>query len=277
MASKIVDFIKRNKRLLFYVLIGLQIVFLLGMAGTRLLPLVFGKTILLEPIPVDPNDFFRGEYVRLRYDISSITVDELPGDGYIGVLLKKEDSYWNFERALKKGEAIPPSETDKIFMRGRVIQNTEVQIISLADFGDVSSPGWIAAHTDEINRMKALSLSPLVIRGLQKDATLYIPLSFSDFQMEWNVQDWDVTTDLDKLKRYDTDIDNAIVSARVTELHNGYKAEVEYGIESWFVPEGEALNYEQNMMGRMTIRVSVDSSGNAVINKVLVDGKPVSY
>ncbi|MCZ6538273.1 MAG: GDYXXLXY domain-containing protein [Chloroflexi bacterium] len=57
---------------LFIVVIALQVVFLLGIVGYRESILILGRTAVLETVPVDPRDLFRGEFVVLRYEISTI-------------------------------------------------------------------------------------------------------------------------------------------------------------------------------------------------------------
>ena len=39
-----------------------------------------GQEILLKTAPVDPNDLFRGDYVNLRYDISTIDLTNIVYD-----------------------------------------------------------------------------------------------------------------------------------------------------------------------------------------------------
>lgn len=50
---------------------------------------------------------------------------------------------------------------------------------------------------------------------------------------------------------------------------------VEYGIESYFVPEGKGRSIERsrNLEGK----VAIDKSGNAVLKAVLIDGEEVSF
>jgi uncharacterized membrane-anchored protein len=57
----------------------LQVVVLAYMAGEREHILRNGKVILLRTAPIDPRDLFRGDYVRLNYEISRIGVDQLKG------------------------------------------------------------------------------------------------------------------------------------------------------------------------------------------------------
>jgi hypothetical protein len=44
---------------------------------TRIYILKTGKVIHLRTAPIDPRDIFRGDYVRLNYEISRIAIDDL--------------------------------------------------------------------------------------------------------------------------------------------------------------------------------------------------------
>jgi uncharacterized membrane-anchored protein len=57
----------------------LQVVALAYMAGEREYLLKNGKVILLRTAPIDPRDLFRGDYVRLNYEISRIGINQLKG------------------------------------------------------------------------------------------------------------------------------------------------------------------------------------------------------
>lgn len=50
---------------------------------------------------------------------------------------------------------------------------------------------------------------------------------------------------------------------------------INYGIERYFVPEGEGRAIEQARGGRLTIVAAVTPSGRAAIKRLLIDGKPV--
>lgn len=53
---------------------------------------------------------------------------------------------------------------------------------------------------------------------------------------------------------------------------------VEYGIESYFVPEGKGREIERNREGkRLEVKVSIDRFGNAAIKSLLTDGKEISF
>jgi uncharacterized membrane-anchored protein len=57
----------------------LQVVVLAFMAGEREHILLNGQVIHLRTAPIDPRDLFRGDYVRLNYEISRIGVNQLTG------------------------------------------------------------------------------------------------------------------------------------------------------------------------------------------------------
>jgi uncharacterized membrane-anchored protein len=50
---------------------------------------------------------------------------------------------------------------------------------------------------------------------------------------------------------------------------------VRYGLESYFVPQGEGKKIEQTPMGRLEVVAAVAASGQAAIKRLLIDGNPV--
>jgi uncharacterized membrane-anchored protein len=66
----------------------LQLIVLAYMAGEREYILRNGKVIHLRTAPIDPRDMFRGDYVRLNYEISRIPVNRLKGVDSVGELKK---------------------------------------------------------------------------------------------------------------------------------------------------------------------------------------------
>ena len=57
---------------------GLQFAVLTGMYLLAALPLWTGSEIKIKTIPIDPRSMFRGNYARLRYDISELGVQHFP-------------------------------------------------------------------------------------------------------------------------------------------------------------------------------------------------------
>ena len=65
------------RKLLIIGAIVFQVLLLAFMAGERECVLRQGETIYLRTVPVDPRDYFRGDYVKLNYEISNIKSDKL--------------------------------------------------------------------------------------------------------------------------------------------------------------------------------------------------------
>ena len=71
----------------------LQLIVLAYMAGEREYILRNGKVIHLRTAPIDPRDMFRGDYVRLNYEISRIPVNRIKGVDSVGELKKGDKIY----------------------------------------------------------------------------------------------------------------------------------------------------------------------------------------
>jgi uncharacterized membrane-anchored protein len=71
----------------------LQLIVLAYMAGEREYILRNGKVIHLRTAPIDPRDMFRGDYVRLNYEISRIAVNRIKGIDSVGDLKKGDKIY----------------------------------------------------------------------------------------------------------------------------------------------------------------------------------------
>ncbi len=61
----------------FILFILLQVALLVGIIAYRQYWVATGERILLRTAPVDPRDLFRGDYVNLRYDISTLDLNAL--------------------------------------------------------------------------------------------------------------------------------------------------------------------------------------------------------
>lgn len=162
-----------TRRLLWLVVL-LQVVGLLVFVAAKEYALRGGEEIVLATVPVDPRDLFRGDYVVLRYEVSTVTGQFAPGDT-VYTRLFESNGVWRPSWASKD---VPPAEVT--FLKGRVVR--------------------------VLQQMTATS-----------------------------------------------------------------KVEVEYGIESYFVPEGAGRSIEQQRNG-MKVKVVVDRSGNAIIKGLLLDG-----
>ncbi len=111
-----------TNRLLFYLVILLQAMFLVMMTGSYYAIDVFGKEIQLRTEPIDPRDIFYGDYVVMQYNISSVSSEfwleaELPQYGdQVWVLLEKED---NYHEVVSVGRLKPIVGSDMVLLRGK--------------------------------------------------------------------------------------------------------------------------------------------------------------
>ena len=64
----------RGRRIALLAVVLVQLAVPLALAAVAAADLAFGREIRLRAQPVDPLDIFRGNYVVLRYDISTVAV-----------------------------------------------------------------------------------------------------------------------------------------------------------------------------------------------------------
>ena len=116
----------KNRIVLTLVIVALaQTAVLAGMVADRVRLLKTGREITLPIVPVDPRDFFRGEYVRLGYDISSVPARLLEGPlpdanaAFYVTLERKPDGTWvpsKLSRTLAE-----ESSPDRIVLKARAM------------------------------------------------------------------------------------------------------------------------------------------------------------
>ncbi|WP_077623088.1 GDYXXLXY domain-containing protein [Sediminibacillus massiliensis] len=68
------------KKILFYSIVILQILFLAGMSGAYYLVEDWGEKVKLRTEPIDPQDVFYGDYVHLRYQAQNIDEEQWEGE-----------------------------------------------------------------------------------------------------------------------------------------------------------------------------------------------------
>lgn len=112
---------------------GVWLLLLAGLAGGKMFTLQTGREVLLRTVPVDPRDLFRGDYVVLSYDLSTIDVGQAaaPAEAFetgepIYVRLAERDGY-----AAPAGVSKRPPGADALCLRGRVadVDGTQVRVL----------------------------------------------------------------------------------------------------------------------------------------------------
>jgi uncharacterized membrane-anchored protein len=186
----------RRRGLWFALAVALQLMVLVGLVGRHSYTLATGQEVVLKSEPFDPWNPLKGEYVRLRYNISAVTVSGEAGQeppyqrgDVVWVTLQRGAPFWT---AVAIGRERPAVGADQVAVKARV--------------------DWVQWWGDSKE-------SP--------------PPGFEHGQV------------------------NLI-----------------YGMEEFYVPEGEGPGLEQQRDG-ITVKAKVDRFGRMALSQVLVNGEPV--
>jgi uncharacterized membrane-anchored protein len=114
----------KNRVVLALIIVALaQTGVLAGMVVDRARLIKTGREITLPIVPVDPRDLFRGQYVRLGYDISRVPARLVEGPlpdanaAFFVTLAKQPDGSWT---PLKLTRSMPQETSpDRIVLKGR--------------------------------------------------------------------------------------------------------------------------------------------------------------
>ena len=121
---------------LFAAVAVIQFALLAVMIVDRMQILRDGAEVSLQTRPVDPRDIFRGDYVRLGYDISEVAAGALQGqpagtsNPFVFVKLKP-DGNGLYQAVSVHAEAVPVTGTE-VLIRGRVTSGTNCGTASRA-------------------------------------------------------------------------------------------------------------------------------------------------
>lgn len=113
----------------FLLLMLVPAVVILVFFGVKLFTASMGEEILLKTAPVDPRDLFRGDYVRLSYDISLIDLNNVSydrdfsrGDTIYAALSKKE-KFWTIDSVSHSRLRLAENQ---VCMRGSVTDSRQI-------------------------------------------------------------------------------------------------------------------------------------------------------
>ena len=185
----------RRLRLAFFGVLAFQLLFLLGLVTFKEVTVRIGQTVVLQTVPVDPRDLFRGDYVILGYKISTI----------------------------------------------------------------VGGPPPASTPTPQLTRSYRVPDLPYISRG----DTVYVKLEESSDEGVW------VPTAVSRGFPSDWTV---FIKGTATSASPGHDLTVRYGIESYFVPEGQGRVIER--ASDVKVEAAVNGFGDAVIKGLIVDGEP---
>jgi uncharacterized membrane-anchored protein len=249
------------------------------MIGTKVFTLKTGVRVLLEVLPVDPRSLFRGEYVDLRYKISTIEFSEdkrFRRNQIIYVILEKKGRFWEAVDATKERPSHLEKAPEKVVIAGKVLYTYWGEKMKLGNFSDFSKKGWLEENPGITTQIKSVR-DWWIIEKVNVGDTLYIPYVKEDderwvVRMHWmNKDSSEVFKEIERVKR-----ESVVISAEVVSIEEIFCVHVEYGIESYFVPEGKAIEIERlREPSKISVEVCVDRFGNSAINEVFINGKSI--
>ena len=182
----------------------IQLAFLADIISERAAILRDGVPILLKTEPIDPRSLFRGDYVVLNYEISSLDIGSLEGDNDfqrqqdIYVAVEQSGAVWKATGAYRQR---PKIIGDQVIMKGRVRS----------------------------------------VRASRQTCEIDDPFCTGDERLMKSI------------------------------------VRVDYGIDSYFVPEGDGKNIEAAIgsqdAARVVVQAAVDDNGISAIKALMLDGE----
>jgi len=172
----------RKTQLVFILILWASILF--GFIALKEFTVQSGQEVILQVRPVDPRDLFRGDYVILAYDISTLSFADNRG-------------------------------------RTSTLEPDDTVYVALNSSGPVATAEGF--YTD-------IPFGQMFIKG----------------------------------KIEDVDLNNLAYT-------------VDYGIASFFVPEGQGKDIEQIRGDELTAKVVIDHQGNAILKQLFISGQPVTF
>lgn len=238
----------------YIILVALQALLLVGMIGMREVWIAKGEKVVLKTTPVDPRDIFRGDYARLRYDISTLDFDS------IGC----KESFGNKSKvfvSLKKNEKgiFEPSAASSKMPTGGVF------IAGIARYGQRTNSKWEVKLKAEDGTLQ--TLHPQWFSGFKKGDVVVFCLDKQD-----NVQNFFKENEQYPQKCY---TEKSVKGVIEDVIETKYQLlDVEYGIESYFVEEGAGRVIETAPRSKeVTVEVSLNKKGKGLITGLFIDGK----
>ena len=240
-------------RLKFAVVILLQVLILVGIIGYREYRVATGERVLLQSSPVDPRDLFRGDYVTLAYDLSSIDLDRA---GIRGDIRRNDRIFAVLEKAengtYRMASASPTAPPGGKFLRGRVTRVNERAVrhqVTLRTDGAgerTFEPRWFSFHEGE-----------RVILCLDRGGQ--------------------VQTSLREKEGARCRTGEALAGTVTAVKKISFRqAAVEYGIEHFFLEEGKGKAMERARNARdLRVEVALREDGRGLITGLFLDGRRV--
>jgi uncharacterized membrane-anchored protein len=237
----------------FIILVLLQVLLLVGIIGYREYWIAVGEKIMLRTAPVDPRDLFRGDYVRLSYEISNLDLNRLAGEESFK---PNQSIYVTLDRdedgacTASGVSSAPPAEGVR-FIEGRVRYEQSMQRWDVVLRDDQGKQ-----HSFEPRWFSGIHKGDRVVFCLRPDGTV--------------VNHYRVDSRVKPSCEPGESLEGLIEDVRETKFR---QAIVDYGIESYFVEEGKGQLIERARNARgVKVEVALRNDGKAIITNLVTDG-----
>jgi uncharacterized membrane-anchored protein len=239
----------------FMIIVLFQVLLLAGIIAYRQYWVATGERVLLGTEPADPRDVFRGDYVTLNYDISSldlkglITAEQFRPRERIYVGLEKDPD--NTYRAASVSRT-PPAEGT--FIQGRA--GDELQLSK-----------WEVLLQDDAG--KTLSFSPRWFSGVDKGDRATFCIGEGNAVLHFYKEDAEYKPRCSTGKS----VSGVVRDIRETKTR---QLRVDYGIENYFLEEGKGRAIEGLRNAKsLKVEVSLRKDGKGIITGLFLDNKPL--
>ncbi|MFA6092741.1 MAG: GDYXXLXY domain-containing protein [Elusimicrobiota bacterium] len=256
----------------FWLIAGLQVAAVAGMVARKQAVILTGRTITLRTNPVDPHSLFRGDYARL-----SLAVHRLKADGWtpwpprvgetVYAELRQDATSWLVVGPYRDFPA--GLSADHAALKGKITGHYEINGYKVQDLQDVSSPGWLQTQPSTApwnmswtGQGRTPGLWHSRPQGKEGQA-VYVFLESYDGK-HWNNAEVSESSASHR-GSYIRPENQRVLSGRLGAYQSERGLNVEYGIESYFIPEGKGRDYERS---GLEAQISVDRSGNSVLRRV---------
>lgn len=242
---------------LFYAIVILQMIFLLGMIAFKQSTVVFGQKVILKTEPFDPTNILRGDYINIRYDISTLDLSsfknspEFNRGDKIYVRLAKKGDVWD-------AEEIGKNRLQEPYLKGIInAVNTK-----------------IAYSIKELNSSKEYQYEAFEYEGAYEQNYLMKVGDKVEFNFIGGMINYAYKCENNRCEglKYKGDLREGVI----TKVARGKKEiSIDYPIQAYFVPKNEG-NLPQFTSGEMLVEVAV-WKGDAVATNLIINGQKIDF
>ncbi|MBI5210488.1 MAG: GDYXXLXY domain-containing protein [Elusimicrobia bacterium] len=259
----------------FWAIVALQVAAIGGMVARKQSVLWYGRPITLRTNPIDPHSLFSGDYARLAFAAHQLRDDEwTPWPPKIS-----ETVYAEFKPGTTTWEVVGPRHdipagmpADHVVMRGTIRSSFQREGHPVLDLQDLSDPGWLETQPSTASWRRSWGFGGVTSREiwfnghLQEGKRVHVFLGSYDGGRDWQLYEvcessW---SRMQRSYNYNRSVQR-ILTGQLGPYRRERTLNVDYGIESYYIPEGKGPDYQRV---RLDAEIVVDAAGHAVVRRV---------